>query len=96
MSNIRRRPLLLGAGAIAGTGFSGAALSQQKEILIGSQCDRTGPTQLVGTIFCPAVQDYVNLINANGGFFCSGGCVVSLRGTTLLQAEGLLGLSIGF
>ena len=41
--------------------------AQQKEILIGSQCDRTGPTQLVGTIFCPAVQDYVNLINAQGG-----------------------------
>ena len=38
-----------------------------KEILIGAQCDRTGPTQIVGTVFCPAVQDYVNLINSQGG-----------------------------
>ena len=46
---------------------AGGAKAQQKEILIGSQCDRTGPTQLVGTVFCPAVQDYVNLINSQGG-----------------------------
>ena len=39
----------------------------RRKILIGSQCDRTGPTQLVGTVFCPAVQDYVNLINSKGG-----------------------------
>ena len=49
------------------TWFAGGADAQQKEILIGSQCDRTGPTQLVGTVFCPAVQDYVNLINSKGG-----------------------------
>ena len=41
--------------------------ADQKEILIGAQCDRTGPTQIVGTVFCPAVQDYVNLINTKGG-----------------------------
>src|SRR5262249_2097751 len=34
---------------------------------IGEQCDRTGPTQLVGVELCPAVQDYVNLINSKGG-----------------------------
>jgi len=47
--------------------FAGHAAAQQKEILIGSQCDRTGPTQITGTVFCPAVQDYVNLINSKGG-----------------------------
>src|ERR1017187_8536468 len=67
MRNVTRRPLMIAAGAMAGTWFTGGAKAQQKEILIGSQCDRTGPTQLVGTVFCPAVQDYVNLINAKGG-----------------------------
>ena len=66
MKHVTRRPLMIGAGALALTATRGAK-AQQKEILIGSQCDRTGPTQLVGTIFCPAVQDYVNLINAQGG-----------------------------
>lgn len=42
------------------------------------------------------LRGYLSLINANGGFFCSGGCVVSIRGKTLAQAEGMLGLSIGF
>ncbi|HTI79801.1 MAG TPA: ABC transporter substrate-binding protein [Acetobacteraceae bacterium] len=55
------------ATALALCVAAGGASAQQKEILIGSQCDRTGPTQLVGTIFCPAVQDYVNLVNSQGG-----------------------------
>jgi hypothetical protein len=38
----------------------------------------------------------VTLINSSGQFFCSGGCVVSIRGTTLGQAEGMVGVSIGF
>jgi hypothetical protein len=42
------------------------------------------------------LRGYLSLINANGGFFCSGGCVVSIRGKTLTQAEGLVGVSIGF
>lgn len=56
------------AGCVTGgLWFAGDAAAQQKEILIGSQCDRTGPTQITGTVFCPAVQDYVNLINSKGG-----------------------------
>ena len=47
--------------------LGGGALAQQKEILIGEQCDRTGPTQLVGNTLCPAIQDYVDLINSKGG-----------------------------
>jgi hypothetical protein len=42
------------------------------------------------------LRGYLSLINSSGGFLCSGGCVVSIRGTTLVQGEGLLGVSIGF
>src|SRR3977135_1857889 len=48
--------------------LAGTATAQQKgEILIGTQCDRTGPTQIVGIRLCPAVQDYINLLNSKGG-----------------------------
>jgi branched-chain amino acid transport system substrate-binding protein len=46
---------------------AGAAQGQQKEIVIGEQCDRTGPTQIVGVIICPAYHDYIDLINSKGG-----------------------------
>ena len=42
------------------------------------------------------VRGYVTLVNSSGGFFCSGGCVVAIRGDTMLQVEGMLGLSYGF
>jgi branched-chain amino acid transport system substrate-binding protein len=45
----------------------GAAAQQKGEIVIGEQCDRTGPTQIVGTVLCPAILDYINLINSKGG-----------------------------
>ena len=35
--------------------------------MIGVQCDRTGPTQIVGTVLCPAFHDYVALVNSRGG-----------------------------
>src|SRR5499427_7169838 len=57
----------LAAGAAIGLWFAGATMAQEKVIEIGEQCDRTGPTQLVGVELCPAVQDYVNLINSKGG-----------------------------
>src|SRR5205823_3582632 len=54
--------------ALTVLGFTGAATAQQKgEILIGEQCDRTGPTQIVGIRLCAAIQDYINLINSKGG-----------------------------
>ena len=46
---------------------NGAGLAQQREIVIGIQCDRTGATQIVGVIVCPAYQDYINLVNSKGG-----------------------------
>jgi hypothetical protein len=42
------------------------------------------------------LRGYWTLINSSGQLFCSGGCVVSIRGQSLAQAEGLLGVSIGF
>ena len=42
------------------------------------------------------LRGYLSLINSSGEFFCSGGCVVSIRGQTLVQVEGMLGVSIGF
>jgi branched-chain amino acid transport system substrate-binding protein len=37
------------------------------EIVIGMQCDRTGPTQIVGTVLCPGFHDYIALVNSKGG-----------------------------
>ena len=42
------------------------ALAEQ-EIVIGGQCDRTGPTKSVGIQICPGVLDYVKLVNKKGG-----------------------------
>jgi len=60
---------VLGLLAGAGLGMSCAvtAMAADKEIRIGFQCDRTGPTQIVGIRLCPAVHDYVDLINSQGG-----------------------------
>jgi len=56
--------LLVGlTGAFAG--LSPAEASH--EIVIGAQCDRTGPTQIVGTVLCPGFHDYIALVNSKGG-----------------------------
>jgi branched-chain amino acid transport system substrate-binding protein len=39
----------------------------KKEIVIGLQCDRTGATQIVGTVLCPGFHDYIALVNSKGG-----------------------------
>jgi len=59
----------LGAAAVAGVLGSAApcALADDKEIVIGVQCDRTGATQIVGTVLCPGVHDYFDLVNSKGG-----------------------------
>jgi branched-chain amino acid transport system substrate-binding protein len=59
----------LALGAAAALGFTGSATAQEfkGEILVGEQCDRTGPTQIVGIRLCAAVQDYINLVNSKGG-----------------------------
>ena len=47
--------------------MAGAAVAQDKEVVVGLQCDRTGATQIVGTTLCPAYHDYVALVNSKGG-----------------------------
>jgi hypothetical protein len=42
------------------------------------------------------LRGYATIINSGGGFMCSGGCVVSIRGDSVTQFEGLLGLSYLF
>ncbi len=46
---------------------AGPAMAQQKQVVIGVQCDRTGPTQITGVVLCPAMQDYYKLVNNAGG-----------------------------
>jgi hypothetical protein len=42
------------------------------------------------------LRGYFTLINSSGGLFCSGGCVVAIKGDGLTQVEGLLGLNLAF
>jgi branched-chain amino acid transport system substrate-binding protein len=46
---------IAGALTVAASG----AQAQDKEVVIGLQCDRTGATQIVGTTLCPAYHDYI-------------------------------------
>jgi len=56
--------LVLGSSLFA----PGAAPAQSKaDIVIGVQCDRSGPTQVVGTVLCPGFHDYIALVNSKGG-----------------------------
>ena len=54
---------------VGGVLTAAPALAQQfkGEVVIGMQCDRTGATQIVGSVLCPGTHDYVNLVNSKGG-----------------------------
>jgi branched-chain amino acid transport system substrate-binding protein len=67
MSNAKTAVLTLVLGAAAGLYLARPAAAQQKEVLIGMQCDRTGATQITGVVLCPAMHDYYDLVNAGGG-----------------------------
>jgi branched-chain amino acid transport system substrate-binding protein len=67
MATLAKNMLTLAAGVAAGLAYAGSAMAEDKELLIGVQCDRTGPTQIVGTVLCPAMQDYYRLVNSKGG-----------------------------
>src|SRR5690242_17007204 len=56
----------LAAGA-AMLWLTGAAMAQDKQVVIGGMCDRTGPTQVNGAGICPGIQDYIDLVNSKGG-----------------------------
>lgn len=42
------------------------------------------------------LRGYATLVNSETNLFCSGGCVVQIKGQLLTQAEVLTGLSFGF
>lgn len=42
------------------------------------------------------LRGYFTLLNSNSALFCSGGCVVAIKGDGLTQVEGLLGLALAF
>jgi branched-chain amino acid transport system substrate-binding protein len=58
-----RAALVSGTLAVAAS----TAQAEDKEIVIGLQCDRTGATQIVGTVLCPGYHDYIDLVNSRGG-----------------------------
>jgi branched-chain amino acid transport system substrate-binding protein len=66
---MKRTRLWLGATFAAGATVlaAGAAFAQEKELVFGLQCDRTGATQNVGVYLCPAYHDYIALLNSKGG-----------------------------
>src|SRR6266516_6791688 len=57
--------LMLAASSLLGAAPSFA--QSKGVIVIGLQCDRTGATQIVGTVLCPGFHDYVALVNSKGG-----------------------------
>ena len=57
--------LTVAAGSLLAAAPSPA--QSKGDIVIGLQCDRTGPTQIVGTVLCPGFHDYVALVNSKGG-----------------------------
>jgi branched-chain amino acid transport system substrate-binding protein len=59
------RAAVIAAGTLALT--AGTAGAQDKELVFGLQCDRTGATQTVGVFLCPGYHDYINLVNSKGG-----------------------------
>jgi len=66
-----RQYLALAMAVLVALGSLMAATPTQaqskSEIVIGVQCDRTGATQIVGTILCPRFHDYISLVNSKGG-----------------------------
>jgi len=56
--------ILIALATVLGSATSAGA---SHEIVIGMQCDRTGATQIVGTVYCPASHDYIALVNSKGG-----------------------------
>src|SRR5687768_4155931 len=61
---IRALAALIGLTGVVAAVSPAAA---QNEIVIGVQCDRTGATQIVGTVLCPGMHDYFALVNSKGG-----------------------------
>jgi branched-chain amino acid transport system substrate-binding protein len=64
---LRSIVLLAVLAMVAGALGTASPAAASHEIVIGLQCDRTGATQIVGTVLCPGFHDYVALVNSKGG-----------------------------
>ena len=64
---LRSIVLLAVLATVAGALGTASPAAASHEIVIGLQCDRTGATQIVGTVLCPGFHDYVALVNSKGG-----------------------------
>ena len=59
---------LIGVSVAVGAVLAAAGpVAASHEIVIGLECDRTGPTQVVGVNLCPGYDDYIALVNSKGG-----------------------------
>src|SRR6266403_1188139 len=67
MRRFPRGALALAAGVTIGLFAISDLAAQQREIIVGGMCDRTGPTQINGIAICPGIQDYYELVNLKGG-----------------------------
>ena len=67
MSGLRGIVCALAVVAAVGTMSAGAVAAEQKQVIIGGMCDRTGPTQVNGIAICPGINDYYELVNSKGG-----------------------------
>ncbi|MGE0653968.1 MAG: ABC transporter substrate-binding protein, partial [Alphaproteobacteria bacterium] len=55
------------AFAVAAVAGAGVASAQKKDVVLGFQTDRTGPTANIGVPVGTGYNDYVALINSKGG-----------------------------
>lgn len=58
----------LALAAAAATTVATTGPANARELVIGFQCDRSGPTQLVGNYLCDGAHDYIRLANKEGMF----------------------------
>lgn len=71
MKHPRFAPLALAGAAlatVAATTVVTTGPANARELVIGFQCDRSGPTQLVGNYLCDGAHDYIRLANKEGMF----------------------------
>lgn len=67
MLSVRKLGTILATGAAVALLAADTSSAQDKEVVFGLQCDRTGATQTVGPFLCPGYHDYVALVNSKGG-----------------------------
>ena len=82
----------LGATRLA-PGLSGlsAEIFPSLNLGLGYQWPIAGPLSLRMEL-----RGYFTLVNSSSRLFCSGGCVVAIKGDGFTQVEGMLGLNVAF